>query len=68
VVRPALRLAAMVAAADRRLVDGAVESTGPGAQRLGRILARTAAGNVQLYLTGMVAGAVVIGALLAVFR
>jgi NADH-quinone oxidoreductase subunit L len=58
VVRPALRLAAAVSAVDSTLVDGAVESTGPGSQRLGRELARLEAGNVQLYLTGLAACAV----------
>jgi NADH-quinone oxidoreductase subunit L len=66
VVRPVRALAAAVAAGDRLLVDGAVESTAPGSRWAGRLLARTEAGNVQLYLTGMLAGAVVAAAVMAV--
>jgi NADH-quinone oxidoreductase subunit L len=66
VVRPALRLARLVATGDRVLVDGAVESTGGGSLRLGRLLARLEAGNVQLYLTGLTACAVVVAAAVAV--
>jgi NADH-quinone oxidoreductase subunit L len=66
VVRPALRAARAVATVDRVLVDGAVESTAPGSQRLGRLLARLEAGNVQLYLTGMAACAVLVAAAVAV--
>jgi NADH-quinone oxidoreductase subunit L len=66
VVRPVLRVARAVSTVDRVLVDGAVESTGPGSQRLGRWLARLEAGNVQLYLTGMAACAVIVAAAVAV--
>jgi NADH-quinone oxidoreductase subunit L len=66
VVRPTLRLARLVATGDRVLVDGAVESTGGGSLRLGRLLARLEAGNVQLYLTGLAACAVVVAAAVAV--
>jgi NADH-quinone oxidoreductase subunit L len=66
VVRPVLRAAQAVATVDRVLVDGAVESTGTGSQRLGRLLARLEAGNVQLYLTGMAACAVLVAAVVAV--
>jgi NADH-quinone oxidoreductase subunit L len=66
VVRPALRVARAVATVDRVLVDGAVESTGTGSQWLGRLLARLEAGNVQLYLTGMAACAVLVAAVMAV--
>ncbi len=60
VVRPVRRLAQLVSTADSALVDGAVESTGTGSQRLGRLLSRLEAGNVQLYLTGLAAGAVLV--------
>ncbi|HYT09520.1 MAG TPA: proton-conducting transporter membrane subunit, partial [Mycobacteriales bacterium] len=60
VVRPVLRVAALVAAADARLVDGAVESAGTGSQRAGRLLARLANGNVQGYLTGITVGVLLI--------
>jgi NADH-quinone oxidoreductase subunit L len=62
VVRPTLRVATLVAAADARLVDGAVEGTGAGSQRAGRLLARLEAGNVQGYLTGVAVGVVLIAA------
>jgi NADH-quinone oxidoreductase subunit L len=60
VVRPARALARVVATIDTRLVDGAVEGTGIGAGRGGRRLARLASGDVQGYLTGLAAGAVVL--------
>ncbi|HVQ97130.1 MAG TPA: NADH-quinone oxidoreductase subunit L [Mycobacteriales bacterium] len=66
VVRPVLRVARAVSTADRVLVDGAVESTEPGSQWLGRSLARLEAGNVQLYLTGMAAAAIILAAAVAV--
>jgi NADH-quinone oxidoreductase subunit L len=66
VVRPTLRLARLVSTADSVLVDGAVESTGTGSQRLGRVLARLEAGNVQIYLTGLAAGAVLVALAVAV--
>jgi NADH-quinone oxidoreductase subunit L len=66
VVRPVLRVARGVAAADATLVDGAVEGTGVGSLRLGRVLARLEAGNVQLYLTGLAAGAVLVTLAVAV--
>ena len=69
VVRPALALARVVATVDTRLVDGAVEGTGIGAGRAGRRLARLASGDVQGYLTGLAAGAVVLAvAIVAVSR
>jgi NADH-quinone oxidoreductase subunit L len=66
VVRPTLRVARLVAMVDSVVVDGAVESTGGGSQRLGRLLARLEAGNVQLYLTGLAAGAVLVALAVAV--
>jgi NADH-quinone oxidoreductase subunit L len=66
VVRPWRRIALLVSTADSVLVDGAVESTGTGSQRLGRLLARLEAGNVQLYLTGLAAGAVLVALAVAV--
>jgi len=66
VVRPVLRAARRVSTVDRVLVDGAVESAGAGSQRLGRVLARLEAGNVQLYLTGLAAGAVLAAFVVAV--
>ena len=60
VVRPVLALARAVATVDTRLVDGAVEGTGAGARGGGRRLARLAGGDVQGYLTGLAAGAVLL--------
>ncbi|MFL6130290.1 MAG: NADH-quinone oxidoreductase subunit L [Mycobacteriales bacterium] len=69
VVRPVLALARAVATVDTRLIDGAVEGTGAGARRGGRRLARLAGGDVQGYLTGLAAGAVVLAvAVVAVTR
>ena len=66
VVRPTVRIAAAVAAADARLVDGAVERTGTGSLRAGRLLARLTTGNVQGYLTGVAAGALLLTLAVAV--
>jgi NADH-quinone oxidoreductase subunit L len=66
VVRPTLLLARTVAAGDARLVDGAVESTAPVSRTAGRLLARLATGNVQGYLTGLAAGALVLTVVVAV--
>ncbi|HZB51473.1 MAG TPA: hypothetical protein VE547_20465, partial [Mycobacteriales bacterium] len=69
VVRPVLALARAVATVDTRLVDGAVEATGGGARGSGRRLARLAPGDVQGYLTGLAAGAVLLAvAVVAVSR
>jgi NADH-quinone oxidoreductase subunit L len=69
VVRPTVALARMVATVDTRLVDGAVEGAGAGARRGGRRLARLAGGDVQGYLTGLAAGAVLVAvAVVAVSR
>ncbi len=66
VVRPTLRLARTVAAADAGLVDGAVEGTGTGSQRAGRLLAGLVTGNVQGYLTGLAAGVLLLTLAVAV--
>ncbi|MQA96238.1 MAG: NADH-quinone oxidoreductase subunit L [Streptosporangiales bacterium] len=60
IVRPVLALARMVARADARGVDGAVVGAARGARGLGGLLRRTQAGNAQSYVTGVLAGAVVI--------
>jgi NADH-quinone oxidoreductase subunit L len=60
VVRPVRRAARLVWTLDARVVDGAVEGGGSGALRLGRVLALLQAGGVQLYLTGLTAGAVLV--------
>jgi NADH-quinone oxidoreductase subunit L len=66
VVRPSLALARAVAAGDDRLVDGAVEGAAPASRGAGLLLARLSAGNAQVYLTGLAAGAVLLAAVVAV--
>jgi NADH-quinone oxidoreductase subunit L len=42
------------------VVDAAVESTVPAARRLGRLVSLPQGGNPQTYLTGVLAGAVLL--------
>ena len=51
--------------ADRVIIDGYVDGAGQGAGLAGRLLRSTQAGNVQAYLTGLVA-VIVVAALLVV--
>jgi NADH-quinone oxidoreductase subunit L len=60
VVRPVLALARLVVQADERVVDAAVEGTGRGARGLGGLLRRTENGNPQTYISGVLAGVVII--------
>jgi NADH-quinone oxidoreductase subunit L len=60
VVRPVLAIARLVVRVDERLVDGAVVGSGRGAQRLGGLLRTTENGNPQTYVSGVLAGVVVI--------
>ncbi|MEO5875868.1 MAG: NADH-quinone oxidoreductase subunit L [Streptosporangiaceae bacterium] len=60
VVRPVRRLASVVAGADRTVVDATVESTVPAARGLGRLVSLPQGGNPQTYLTGVLAGAVLL--------
>ncbi|MFB4298169.1 NADH-quinone oxidoreductase subunit L [Actinomadura sp. NTSP31] len=68
VVRPVRALARHVVTFDRRGVDAAVVGTGRGARRLGGLLRIPQNGNPQTYLTGLLAGVVVITALVVIFR
>ncbi|WP_242902906.1 NADH-quinone oxidoreductase subunit 5 family protein [Actinomadura terrae] len=68
VVRPFLALARGVVAFDSRRIDGAVVGAGRGARRLGGILRVPQNGNPQTYLTGLLAGVVVIVAGVVIFR
>src|SRR6266508_4345994 len=68
VVRPVVRLAAVVRRGDESLVDGAVESTGRGALGLGSVLARVHRGALPRAVTAVLAGAVVLGLIAAVWR
>jgi NADH-quinone oxidoreductase subunit L len=60
VVRPVLALARLVVRADERVVDAAVEGSGHGARRLGGLLRATQNGNPQAYVSGLLAGVVII--------
>jgi NADH-quinone oxidoreductase subunit L len=59
-VRPVVALAEMVVHTDERAVDAAVEGTGRGARRLGGLLRATENGNPQTYISGVLAGVVII--------
>ncbi|TDD76536.1 NADH-quinone oxidoreductase subunit L [Actinomadura rubrisoli] len=68
VVRPLWALARHVVIFDARRVDAAVVGSGRGARRLGGLLRRPQNGNPQTYLTGLLAGVVVIVAGVVIFR
>ncbi|MDL4777608.1 NADH-quinone oxidoreductase subunit 5 family protein [Actinomadura xylanilytica] len=68
IVRPVRALARHVAAFDVRRVDAAVVGTARGARRLGGVLRVPQNGNAQTYLTGLIAGVVVIAAGVVIFR
>jgi NADH-quinone oxidoreductase subunit L len=59
-VRPVLVAARGVGRADDDVIGGAVTGSGTGATWLGTMLRRTQHGNVQTYLTGLLAGVVII--------
>ncbi|GAA4233933.1 hypothetical protein GCM10022254_37590 [Actinomadura meridiana] len=67
IVRPVQALARYVVTFDRRQVDGAVVGTGRGARWLGGLLRVPQNGNAQTYLTGLLAGVVVIVAGVVIF-
>ncbi|GLW99565.1 NADH-quinone oxidoreductase subunit L [Microtetraspora sp. NBRC 16547] len=60
VVRPVLRLARGVVRADDRVVDGAVRGSGRAAVGLSGLLRLAQNGNAQLYVTGLLAGVLLI--------
>ena len=66
-VRPVRALARQVVRADRGIVDAAVEGTGRGARRLGGLLRTTENGNPQTYVSGVLAGVVIIVLAVVVF-
>ncbi|MFC6879857.1 MULTISPECIES: NADH-quinone oxidoreductase subunit L [Actinomadura] len=68
IVRPAEALARHVVIFDGRRIDGAVTGAGRGARWLGGRLRLQVNGNPQTYLTGLVAGVVVIAAGVVIFR
>ncbi|MGW0808362.1 NADH-quinone oxidoreductase subunit 5 family protein [Nonomuraea sp. NPDC002799] len=59
-VRPALALARLVVRTDDVVVDGAVRGSGKSARGLSGVLRLTQNGNVQLYVTGLLAGVLLI--------
>ncbi|MFI0484205.1 NADH-quinone oxidoreductase subunit L [Actinomadura sp. 9N215] len=67
IVRPIRALARLVVSFDGRRVDGAVVGAGRGARRLGGVLRTPQNGNAQTYLTGLLAGVVVIVAGVVIF-
>ncbi|WP_067179861.1 NADH-quinone oxidoreductase subunit 5 family protein [Microtetraspora niveoalba] len=60
VTRPVLRLARGVVRADERVVDGAVRGSGRAAVGLSGVLRLAQNGNAQLYVTGLLAGVLLI--------
>ncbi|MFD0685706.1 NADH-quinone oxidoreductase subunit 5 family protein [Actinomadura fibrosa] len=67
IVRPVRALARLVVVADARGIDAAVVGTGREARRLGGLLRLPQNGNPQTYLTGLLAGVVVIAAGVVIF-
>lgn len=65
-VRPVRVLAGTTLVFDEKVIDRAVENSVEGPRVLGRVLRRTENGNPQAYLTGVLAGTVLIVALIAV--
>jgi NADH-quinone oxidoreductase subunit L len=59
-VRPVRVATRSVGWADDSVVGGAVSEVGTGAGRLAALVARTQAGNVQTYLTGLLAGVLIL--------
>ncbi|GII02373.1 NADH-quinone oxidoreductase subunit 5 family protein [Planobispora takensis] len=58
--RPVLALARLVVRADDRVVDGAVRGSGRTAQGLSGLVRLAQNGNAQLYVTGLLAGVLLI--------
>jgi NADH-quinone oxidoreductase subunit L len=67
VVRPVVAFAQMVVHTDEHAVDAAVEGTGRGVRRLGGLLRVTENGNPQTYISGVLAGVVIIVLAVVVF-
>jgi NADH-quinone oxidoreductase subunit L len=59
-VRPALALARLVVRTDDVVVDGAVRGSGRSARGLAGVLRLAQNGNVQLYISGILAGVLLI--------
>jgi len=65
IVQPAKALAKLVAYLDTEVVDGYVRGAGITARSLGGLLRRVQTGNIQLYLTALFTGVIVIAAVFA---
>lgn len=59
-VRPVLALARLVVSTDHRVVDGAVRGSGRSARDVSGLLRFAQNGNVQLYVSGVLAGVLLI--------
>ncbi|MBE1531613.1 NADH-quinone oxidoreductase subunit 5 family protein [Actinomadura algeriensis] len=68
IVRPIRALARLVLTVDARGIDTAVVETGRSARRLAGPLRIPQNGNPQTYLTGLIAGVVVIAAVVVIFQ
>ncbi|OLT27677.1 NADH-quinone oxidoreductase subunit L [Actinomadura sp. CNU-125] len=68
IVRPIRAFARLVLTADARGIDTAVVETGRSARRLAGPLRIPQNGNPQTYLTGLIAGVVVIAAVVVIFQ
>lgn len=66
VARPMLRLARGVVRTDERVIDGAVRGSGRAAIGLSGVVRLVQNGNAQLYVTGLVAGLLLIAVAAAV--
>ncbi|WP_371781263.1 NADH-quinone oxidoreductase subunit 5 family protein [Streptosporangium subroseum] len=67
-VRPVLDLARLVVRTDDHLVDGAVRGSGRATMGLSRLVRLAQNGNVQLYITGLLSGVLLIVAWAVIFR
>ncbi len=65
IVQPAKALAKLVGYLDTEVVDAYVRGAGLGARGLGGLLRRVQTGNIQLYLTALFTGVIVIAAVFA---
>lgn len=67
-VRPVLLIARIVVRADGRVVDGAVRGSGRATLGLAGLVRLVQNGNAQLYVTGLLAGVLLIAAGAVIFR